>query len=382
MSEEPRNIAERRYSRETLQKVVELAARLQEEGQEELSVGEIEAIAAEVGLEPVFVRQALAQITAEQPVVQKQTPQRAFWLMVNTLAFPLVWGTLAFLFRSIPSLSAFFTLVAPFPLAMLLGFFSGHKKVSFWAAALLLWVLIPARVEVLPLALFGWPLAGCLAKWGASLRQEYFPIPVPGSFQEQEISRPDLLKLLFALQSRLAAQKQHQAFLSVDVVNSSEMKRSACELAVEHSFHQFRSWLERIIQKHGGEVHSAAGDGVMSMFPKDEAALRAAQELQQELPQFNGTQNRLPLPFRLRCGVSAGEVAIPPGLPLGHLQSPVIDRAAALQKQAQPGTILIGEEVAAALPEAGSLSHLAEPVDGETAFSYPAEASPRISATD
>jgi class 3 adenylate cyclase len=63
-------------------------------------------------------------------------------------------------------------------------------------------------------------------------------------------------------------------------------------------------------------------------------------------------------------------VAIEEGVPLGHLQSPVIDLAAVLQKRAQPGEIIVSEEVAALLPEAGNLTRLAEPVDGETAFSW------------
>jgi hypothetical protein len=69
--------------------------------------------------------------------------------------------------------------------------------------------------------------------------------------------------------------------------------------------------------------------------------------------------------------VSAGEVALEEGMPLGHLQSPVIDRAAVLQKHAEPGDILVGGEVtAAALVELGGLAPLPEPVAGETAFSW------------
>jgi class 3 adenylate cyclase len=188
--------------------------------------------------------------------------------------------------------------------------------------------------------------------------------------QSPQLSRSSLLKMLFTLQRQLESQKQHRAFLSVDVVGSTEMKRSAPELAVEYSFTQFRSWVEEVIRTHGGVVQSAAGDGVMAMFPEDAAALRAALQLQQGLAQFNATQNHLPLPFRIRCGVSAGEVAIEEGVPLGHLQSPVIDLAAVLQKRAQPGEIIVSEEVAALLPEAGNLTRLAEPVDGETAFSW------------
>jgi class 3 adenylate cyclase len=169
----------------------------------------------------------------------------------------------------------------------------------------------------------------------------------------------------------LESQKQHRAFLSVDVVGSSEMKRSAPELAVEHSFGQFRRWVEEMARAHGGEVQSAAGDGMMGLFPTDAGAVRAARQLQEGLPRFNAEQNHLSMPFRVRCGVSAGEVAIEEGVPLGHLQSPVIDRAAALQKRAEPGDILVSAEVtAAALAELGRLEALPEPVVGAPAFSW------------
>ncbi len=60
-----------RYSPDTLRKVVEMAARLQMETRETLTAEEVEAIGREVGLEPTFVRQAMAELhsksTAAQP---------------------------------------------------------------------------------------------------------------------------------------------------------------------------------------------------------------------------------------------------------------------------------------------------------------------------
>jgi class 3 adenylate cyclase len=142
-----------------------------------------------------------------------------------------------------------------------------------------------------------------------------------------------------------------------------------------------RSWVEGTVRANGGEMQSAAGDGVMCVFPAEAGAVRAARQLQEGIPPFNGEQNRLPVPFRIRFGVSAGEVAIDAGVPLGHLHSPVIDRAAALQKRAQPGDILVGSEVtAAALLELGSVAPFPEPVAGEPAFSWRAGAQGEPSA--
>ena len=139
---------------------------------------------------------------------------------------------------------------------------------------------------------------------------------------------------------------EHRAFLSLDVVGSSEMKRGAPELAVEYSFNQYRRWVEAVVISSGGEAYNTAGDGVMCAFREDAAALRAARHLQGQIGDFNRDHNRLAIPFRIRCGVSAGELAIDPGTPLGYLQSAVIDRAAHLQNQAEPGDIVVGSELA------------------------------------
>ena len=70
-----RSDAERRYDTETLSKVVGLAERLQREKDDRLSAREIETIGAEVGLEPSFIQQALAQLTRKE-VRQEPRPIR------------------------------------------------------------------------------------------------------------------------------------------------------------------------------------------------------------------------------------------------------------------------------------------------------------------
>jgi adenylate cyclase len=118
-------------------------------------------------------------------------------------------------------------------------------------------------------------------------------------------------------------------------------------------------------------LQSHAGDGVMCLFPTDSQAVRAARQLQEGIARFNAEQNRLPMPFRLRCGVSVGDVPIEEGQPLGHMQSPVIDRAAILQKRAEPGDILIsGDIAAAALMELDGAAPLLQPGSAETVFSW------------
>jgi class 3 adenylate cyclase len=317
-----------RYDAATLGKVAALAARLQSRHQETLTANEIEAIGQEVGLEPGFIRQALAQFTRTRTARgthalrhrprQGQAVAKAWWAAGWTI---------------------------PVIAAILGGGIIGDVAITF------ILVLIGLAVYI---------ATGVILSHG--------PEEVAA---HQELSRTTLLEMLFSLQKTLEGQKQHRAFLSVDVVDSSEMKRSMPELAVEYSFGQYRRWVEDRVRECDGEMQSAAGDGVMCIFPTDLGAVRAARELQQGLARFNAEQNRLPTTFRIRCGASAGEVAIEPGVPLGHLYSAVIDRAAALQKRAAPGDILVGAEMAgAAVLELGHVTPLPEPVGGAPAFSW------------
>src|SRR5690242_19348164 len=61
---DPTLAEEPRYDAVTLRKVARLAQRLQDRQQETLTAREMESIGAEVGLDPTFMRRALAQLTA------------------------------------------------------------------------------------------------------------------------------------------------------------------------------------------------------------------------------------------------------------------------------------------------------------------------------
>src|SRR5438876_12225608 len=58
---------ETRYDEKTLRKVAALASRLQSRHQETLTAREMQAIGAEVGLEPAFIQQALTHLATPKP---------------------------------------------------------------------------------------------------------------------------------------------------------------------------------------------------------------------------------------------------------------------------------------------------------------------------
>jgi len=338
---EPPHESETRYDPAMMGKVAAMAQRLQARHQDQLTAREMEEIGAEVGLEPSFVRAALRRMT-EKPAQAMQAvqtlPDRISRLSTRQLqAISKAWW------------SAGWTL--PFVLMMALGAFTDFGP-----------------------QMTGGFFTGWLIYIGGGVYFSHMAgdSEAPKALEpSRPVSRTQMLEALFSLQRQLEGQKQYRAFLSVDVVGSSNMKRGAPELAVEYSFNQFRIWVEYVVRSCGGEMQSAAGDGMMCVFHRDVDAVRAARALFDGLHRFNAEHNRLPVPFDLRCGVSAGHVAMEPGTPLGYLHSPVIDRAAALQKHAQPGMVVVGSEVTgAALAQLDSVSALPDPGDGQPAFCW------------
>ncbi|MFN3653259.1 MAG: adenylate/guanylate cyclase domain-containing protein [Armatimonadota bacterium] len=365
----------------TLGKVAALAQRLQTEHQDRLTAAEMEEIGREIGLDPAFMRQALEQVCCPpaEPVKSvplppaKTTPPsptlvtapgtdpRPWWRRPRLVA-PAWWAAGWVTPMMLVAMAAAMDVEA----LAILGFFGG------WALYIGGGVAISHAAAEEKKALQPEQRSGHLPSAAPrGFHQPHHPpvrVPTPSGTQ---VSRAAMLDLLFTLQRELEGQKQRRAFLSIDVAGSSEMKRGADELAVEYSFGQFSRWVEDMITRYGGTVHSAAGDGVMCVFPDDVSAVRAARHLQESMVRFNGDRNRLPTPFRVRCGVSAGNVAITNGHSLGGVHSAVIDRAALLQKQAEPGDVLVSGDVSgAALSELGQPSLAPQTVDGAAVFSW------------
>lgn len=377
-----------RYDSETVSRVIAVAQQLERRHQETLSIEQVEAVGTELGIDPLFLRQALAQVESAHAT---HAPRHSITVPRWVPAFaavvtPLLLGLLSFvLVRSawphIPqpttaetiapiTVAHLLALFAPLPVSVLSGFAVGKRSVGALSGLVAALAVTPTlaylgfvmgmatyRLADMPVlyAVFGGLLNAGLGCLGAWVRERSFPADRAGS----PVSRLELIRTLRDLHAQLAQHRQHRAFLSVDVAGSTEMKLGAPPLDVEYSFGRFRDWVESIVRGCGGEMQSAAGDGVMAMFKEDAAALRAARTLQERLPMFNKQSNLLAQPFRIRCGVGAGEVPLEPGVPIGHLQSPVLDRAAKLQKNAQPGEVIVSAEVtAAALLELGKLAPL------------------------
>lgn len=166
-------------------------------------------------------------------------------------------------------------------------------------------------------------------------------------------SRLELLKQLVEIQDQLKASAQHTAFLSVDVVGSTVLKKGADPLQVEFTFGEYHRYVEAITRRNGGQLHSTAGDGVTCAFPTADAAYRAARQIQSGLFEFNGARNRLGKPIELRVGIDYG-VVVPSGQGATDVDfSSVIDHAAHLQKACPVGCVALSPEAAVELGPEG-----------------------------
>ena len=398
--------SERRYDPETIRKVTALAARLQREHQDTLTAGEMESIGLEVGLQPAFIHQAISSVEAQHQVEQESETEQGelmttaeltsdhsvrsgeFVAALCALSLPLFWGPMAYMWHSSPGFMTLFTLLTPAPLASLMGFLTGKKKLSTLSAALLMLSLSPTfpflyyrhlyadQIDggmmtgaIFLYNLFGIPAATYFASMGASLRQTYFPLSSrPG--EEAVVSTQEMQSYLTSMQQPAVTSMRH-AFLSVEVVRPSEMRGSAPPQTVDHTFGQYQRWADEVAQGCGGMLQSLGGDARLFLFPSETSAVRAARRMQEGISGFNVALNRLPLPFQLRCGISAGESYVSTTTPPTVMHSPAIDRAVFLQQRAEPGDIVLsGETAATGLIELGGIAPVPEALFGPNAFSW------------
>lgn len=163
--------------------------------------------------------------------------------------------------------------------------------------------------------------------------------------------RQQLLHQLVEIQDKLKEAEQHLAFLSADIVGSTQLKTQSDPLAVEFTFTEYHKFVDMVVRKHGGTVHSTAGDGVTCAFPQPAQAFAAGKNLQAGLAEFNAFRNRIGSPIRLRVGIHTGTVRTPHKDDVRSVNfSEVIDVAAHIQKHCPVGSVAISELAAATVP--------------------------------
>ena len=130
----------RRYDAAMLQEVIAVASKLQQEHHERLTAEQVEEIAAEVGIEPAFVRQALERVDRAAPAARKSfkpRPGKQSWFRkhgLNAAGVAVAGGiglaTVDYLFSAPPQL---FTCICLLTAA--LGAIGGKEKEAFRTGA-------------------------------------------------------------------------------------------------------------------------------------------------------------------------------------------------------------------------------------------------------
>lgn len=189
------------------------------------------------------------------------------------------------------------------------------------------------------------------ARWkAAAKRRRKSSRPAPsGSRQKAEPtetkSREELVRLMVEAKRRLDAMTKDVAFLALDVVESTNMKLGEDPAFVEHDFKAFKHMVDAVVAKERPLKAAWTPDGAMICFDSLDRAVRAAQAMLRQLPLFNSETRMMRTPFRVRCGVNAGQVQYDPDMPMEEMSDNVIDVAGHMQKYADPDTIFVAEEL-------------------------------------
>lgn len=209
--------------------------------------------------------------------------------------------------------------------------------------------LLRVQVVIPPLWLVPFTLFGAAA--GLVLQRVVAKYRVPLGLKDPMTERQDLLRQLQSLQDKLKSGEQQMTFLSVDIVGSTRMKQLADPLDVEFTFTEYHQFVEMITRKHGGQVHSTAGDGVTCAFPHPQQAFAAARNIQTGMIELNTFRNKIGVPIVVRQAIHTGNVVAPSVEDVKSVHfAAVIDVSAHLQKATPPGTVAVSDDAAVFLP--------------------------------
>lgn len=182
-------------------------------------------------------------------------------------------------------------------------------------------------------------------------------------FGDPVAERHALIQQMMEIQSQLKSDEKNVTFLSVDAVGSTKLKTKNDPISVEFTFNEYHNFVESIVRKHGGRIHSTAGDGVTAVFEDPQLAFTAGRALQSGLFEFNQFRNKLHEDLQLRAGIHTGNILAPGKDSTSVNFAHVIDIAAHMQKEAPIGGLLVSEQTAMYFGGLKSVSEVVVTVD-------------------
>lgn len=357
--------------RDEVAEMLALAQRLRESSGADLDDASIEAVSELTGASMDFVRVALRSVDGKKRKPKFSERIRTLYLSLDPDLRTMVTGaSIASGFGLAQSLSQAFSdpggvvgvvsillvlagvancsLARSKRIAAVSGAITGAAMVIMSAVFLAISSLfVNHGIAVIPMMLVVYAALGAV---GGSLAHRFFASRRTSfGLKDPVQERQELLVQLMEIQDRLHKDRQAMSFVSIDMVGSTRIKMESDPLAVEFTFNEFHKYTEAVIKKHGGHIHSTAGDGVTAAFDQPQQAFAACRHLQSGLIELNTHRNRLNMPITLRIGLHHGEV-LGAGDGVANVNfSHVIDVAAHLQKACPPGAVVVSEFAASGI---------------------------------
>ena len=197
------------------------------------------------------------------------------------------------------------------------------------------------------------------AKILAPLQQKFESLTI-----SNENDRNELLKVFAETKKKLDTIGRDLAFLAMDVVDSTGMKRGEEKASIEYTFREYHKFVEEKIAANGALKSSWTPDGVMICFPTVDAAVRTAREVITGLEAFNKHVNLMREDIGVRCGINSGYVYFDESLPMEEISDRVIDTAGHMQKHASPNSICIAKPAIEPMKEGEGFVPASRVVDG------------------
>ncbi len=185
--------------------------------------------------------------------------------------------------------------------------------------------------------------------------------------------RKKILKEFAMLKSQLDSMGQQLAFLAIDVVDSTGMKRDEDKYVSAYDFDRYNQLVNDSLKQSGVLKYTMTPDGIMSCFRTVDDAVTAAKTLLEKLKVFNATEKKIKQDFQIRCGVNAGFVYMDEDTPLEQISDRVIDIAGHMQKYAKPNCINIAASAIEPLKTRQGFDETADVIDEQKVYQWSAK---------
>ena len=184
------------------------------------------------------------------------------------------------------------------------------------------------------------------------------------------VDRQELLRIFAETKKKLDTLGREVAFLSVDVVGSTEMKLQEESAAVQYDFQEYRKLVEGVFRARGVLKSAWTPDGVMACFADIDTAVNAGKDIIRSLDNFNKTVKLMKHEFHVRCGVNSGYVHFDDATPMEAMSDRVIDIAGHMQKYADPNTVAVARKIIEPLRQDHGFEQTDKVVDGYEVSSW------------